>query len=86
MSLLPVLALLIGLLGFATHWSAFRLAEYGLAIVAQVLAALAWWEARGGPIAVVWSCPYCSGELGDRLAVQVHIERDHRPHGKGVMR
>ncbi len=84
MSFLSVLAVLVGVLDLATHWPVFRLGEYGLAIVVQVLVLMTWWEARGSPVAVLWSCPYCGGSRGDRLTVQVHIEREHRANAKGV--
>jgi hypothetical protein len=78
MGLLLVLALLIGVVQIGTQWAPLRWAEYGLAMTVQALSVLAWWGAKGRPVAVVWSCPYCGGVLGDRLSVRVHIEREHR--------
>ena len=78
MTVLSVVVWLLGALELATHWSPLRWAEFGLALTIQAAALLAWWGARCRPIAVVWSCPYCGGALGDQLSVQVHIEREHR--------
>jgi hypothetical protein len=88
MSVLSVVVWLLGTLELATHWAPLRWAEYALGLTIQAGLLLAWWGARGAPVAVVWSCPYCGGVLGDRVAVQVHIERQHAPadlRAKGVM-
>jgi hypothetical protein len=38
-----------------------------MAIVVQVLALIAWWEARESPVAVLWSCPYCGEGIASRF-------------------
>ncbi len=76
--MLSVVVWLLGALELATHWAPLRWADFGLVVTIQAAALLAWWGARRRPVAVVWSCPFCSGVLGDQFAVQVHVERAHR--------
>ncbi len=78
MSSVSVLALLVDIVELITHWGVLRWVEYGLAFTTQAMAAVAWWGAKRGPRAVVWSCPYCSAVQGDQLCVRVHIDREHR--------
>ena len=78
MSAVPVLALLLDAVELITHWGVLRWTEYGLGLVTQALAVIAWWAAKRAPRAVVWTCPYCSAVQGDQLCVRVHIDREHR--------
>lgn len=78
MSPLSVVALVVDILDLLTHWGVLHWAEYGLGLVTQTLAVFAWWAAKRGPRAVVWSCPYCNVVQGDQLCVRVHIDRVHR--------